>query len=151
MTYVLHHRAAIRKVKVPTALLAQKQYHEKQLVMNPQSKERRNFKAFRRQDEADIVLRHLQNDKRFHQTQHDFAVQGRRLTTIRQNILQQQICAFIERQIQVLQLQDDEPGDGQQLPEQHQPNLNNQHRLKSTFEVNIKAPRLMQNNLIENF
>ena len=93
----MDHRESILKLKVKHAALPQRPYLEKQLVENPRAKSKRNYRAFRKQEENDIHLRHIQNDKRFHQTRQEFTVKGKKLHTIKHNILQQQIYAFIQQ------------------------------------------------------
>ena len=80
----------------------QYKYYEKQLVADPRLNVERNSKGLRRQDDKDVFLRHMQNDKETQLGRAEFGVQGRRLTSIRQNILQHQICRFIEDQVHIL-------------------------------------------------
>jgi len=97
MQYIMDHRETILKLKVKQQDLPRRKYLEKQLVENPGAKSKRNYRAFRKQEDNDIHLRHIQNDKRFHQTRQEFTVKGKKLHTIKHNILQQQIYAFIQQ------------------------------------------------------
>ena len=104
MNYIMDHKDAIFRLKVKHQNGPQKKYLEKQLVQNPQAKHKRNYRAFRRQEDNDIHLRHIQNDKRFHQSKQEFTVKGKKLHTIKHNILQQQIYIFIQQQVDAAKL-----------------------------------------------
>ena len=97
---------------------------------NPQQNTKKNLKGLRRQDDKEVFMRHIQNDKEAHLGRTSFGVQGRRLYSIRQNILQHQICSFIENQVRILR-------------QAH--SLQETMKGKSSFEVNLQGKGLVQN------
>ena len=46
-----------------------------------------DFKAFRKQSDNDVYLRHIQNDKQFHLQKQDFELRGKKLHTIKHNMI----------------------------------------------------------------
>ena len=63
------------------------EYYAKQLVENPQVRTEKNLKALRKQSDNDVYLRHIQNDKQFHLQKQDFELRGKKLHTIKHNMM----------------------------------------------------------------
>lgn len=123
--FIFKNQAEISRLLVQRpANSNQYKYYEKQLSANPQQNATRNLKGLRRQEDKDVFIRHIQNDKETQLGRTQFGVQGRRLTSIRQNILQQQICSFIEKQIRILK---------------HAHSRQESVKGKSSFEVNMQG------------